>query len=64
MDKAAQRVGDEAKVVKINVDDNQPLAPRFGVTGIPALLVFKNGRVVEQLRSGSDLAQRLLAHAN
>jgi thioredoxin 1 len=38
-----------AKVGKLNVDDAQDLAMKYGVTGIPALLLFKGGEVVEQL---------------
>ncbi len=38
-----------AKVGKLNVDDAQDLALKYGVTGIPALLLFKDGEVVEQL---------------
>ena len=38
-----------AKVVKINVDENQQVAGSLGVRGIPALFYFKNGRVVDQV---------------
>jgi thioredoxin 1 len=36
------------KVGKLNVDDNGGAAMRYGVRGIPTLLLFKGGRVVEQ----------------
>lgn len=36
------------KIVKVNVDEEGELAARFGVMSIPALLVFKNGEVVDQ----------------
>jgi len=37
------------KVVKVNVDDN-PMAPaRFGVRGIPNLIIVKNGQVAQQI---------------
>ena len=45
---AAAKAG-EAKVAKINVDDNQQLAVRYRVNSIPALLFFKNGEVKDQL---------------
>ncbi len=38
-----------AKVGKLNVDDAQELAVKYGVTGIPALLLFKGGEVVEKV---------------
>jgi thioredoxin 1 len=40
-----------AKVVKINTDDAQDLAMRYGVDAIPALMIFKDGEVVERLGS-------------
>jgi thioredoxin 1 len=37
------------KVVKMNVDDNPQTPSRYGVRGIPNLIVFKNGAVHEQI---------------
>ena len=37
------------KVVKMNVDDNPQTPSRYGVRGIPNLIVFKNGKVHEQI---------------
>jgi len=37
-----------AKVVKVNVDENPMLASRYGINGIPTLLVFKGGQLVAQ----------------
>jgi thioredoxin 1 len=36
-------------VLKVNVDDNQELAQKFGVRGIPALFFLKDGQVQSQL---------------
>lgn len=36
------------KVGKVNVDEEMALAQRFGITSIPALLVFQNGKLVNQ----------------
>jgi thioredoxin 1 len=36
------------RVGKLNVDDNGNIATRYGIRGIPTLLLFKSGRVVEQ----------------
>ena len=44
-------VGDyegKAKIAKVDVDQNQELASRYGATSIPLCLVFKGGQVVDQ----------------
>ncbi len=38
-----------AKVGKLNVDDAQELAAKYGISGIPALLLFKDGEVIERV---------------
>jgi len=37
------------KVAKVDVDSNNEVAQQFGIRSIPTLLIFKGGRVVEQL---------------
>ncbi len=37
-------LGDAVKIVKIDVDKNQPLAAQFQVRGVPTLILFKNGK--------------------
>ena len=41
-------IGDQVKIVKIDVDENQETAGKFGVMSIPTLLVLKNGEVVDK----------------
>lgn len=48
IDELAKEHGAKIKFCKINVDDSPKLAAQFGVRGIPALLYFKNGQVVNQ----------------
>jgi thioredoxin 1 len=45
----AARFADQAKVVKLNADDDPDVAARYGIRGLPTLLVFKGGKVVDQL---------------
>lgn len=49
IDELAGEVGDKAVVGKVNVDDNQDLAGKYGIMSIPALIVFKDGEVVENM---------------
>ena len=42
----AEEYADTVRVAKINVDDAQELALRFGVESIPTLMVFKGGKAV------------------
>lgn len=46
LDDIAAEFEGRLKVVKINIDDNEATPSRFGVRGIPTLMVFKNGEVV------------------
>lgn len=39
----------KVKVGKVNVEENQQLAVKYGIRSIPALLVFKGGKVVDSL---------------
>lgn len=45
----AQDYAGKLKVMKLNVDEAQNAAFRFNVRGIPTLLLFKNGQVVDQI---------------
>lgn len=37
-------LGDQVKIVKINVDSNASLAEKFQVRGVPTMLLFRNGK--------------------
>ncbi len=49
VDAVASEFAGKAKVGKVDVDSNQGTAARYQVRGIPTLLIFKGGRVVEQI---------------
>lgn len=45
----AQEYNGRAKICKLNTDDNPGIATRYQISAIPALLFFKDGKLVEQL---------------
>ena len=49
VEKIAKDNADKLKVCKLNVDDNQNIAVNHKIQGIPALLIFKNGKEVDRI---------------
>ena len=49
LDEVATEFGDKVKFVKMNTDDNLETAKNYSFSGLPSLLVFKNGKAVERL---------------
>ncbi|WLR44129.1 thioredoxin [Bacillus carboniphilus] len=49
LDELDQEMSDDVKIVKVDVDENQETASKFGVMSIPTLLVLKEGEVVDQV---------------
>ncbi|HRO68393.1 MAG TPA: thioredoxin [Pseudobdellovibrionaceae bacterium] len=49
LEEVATELGERVKIVKVNVDENEETPRRYGVRGIPALLLFKGGQEVGQL---------------
>jgi len=45
LDEIAEEYGDRLKVCKLDIDANQDTPPRYGIRGIPTLMLFKNGEV-------------------
>ena len=69
MTPAVEAIADEyagrAKVGRLNVDENQSLAGRYNIRGIPTLLLFKNGEIREQyvgVTSKDAIAKMLERH--
>lgn len=48
-------LGDSAQIVKLNVDENPNIAQQFGISGIPTMLLFKDGQVVDKLVGASSI---------
>jgi len=62
VDAIAAEYAGRAKVGKLNVDDNQIMASRYGIRSIPTLLLFKGGEIKEQVvgTAAKDALNRLL----
>ena len=66
MDQLAAEAGGRYVVAKLNVDENPGTANQFRIDGIPAMLIFKNGQLVDKivgLQPKQAIAARLAAHA-
>ena len=49
MEELAQAYSGKARFGKVNVDENQAIASRYGIMSIPHFLIFKNGTRVEKI---------------
>lgn len=57
IDAIATEYAGRARVGKINIDDNPKVASELGVSGIPALMIFKGGQLTQSLRGLQDKAK-------
>lgn len=48
VDQLAEKMSGQVQVAKVNIDESAEIAMRFGVNAIPALLLFKNGELLDQ----------------
>ena len=45
LDEVASEYADKVRVAKLNIDENPATPPKYGIRGIPTLMLFKNGEV-------------------
>jgi thioredoxin 1 len=45
LDELSNEYAGKLKIAKLNIDSNTDTAPKYGVRGIPTLIIFKNGQV-------------------
>lgn len=58
----AEKYAATARVVKLNVDDNPSVSQRFGIKGIPTLILFRSGKEEERVvgATSKDAISRLI----
>jgi thioredoxin 2 len=57
---AARQLQPRVRLVKVNTEEEQALAARYGIMSIPTMVLFKNGQEQARISGAMDL-QRLLA---
>ena len=65
LDELATEFEGKLKITKVNIDENDSIAVEYGIRAIPTMLVFKGGKVVEQLvgmMPKAALKAKLAAH--
>jgi thioredoxin 1 len=58
LDAVAEEFEGKIKVAKINVDDNPMAASKYGIRGLPTLMIFKEGKII-QTQTGAMSKQRI-----
>lgn len=64
--KAAKAVATEARLMKLNTEDHPQVSARIGIRGIPALILYRNGREIARLagaRPAADIVAFVRQHA-
>lgn len=49
LDEVAGELGEQAEILKVNVDENGELAQQYGIRGIPTMIFFKDGQAAKTL---------------
>ncbi|PWM73798.1 MAG: thioredoxin [Bacillota bacterium] len=65
LEEFAKEAQGKAKVVKVDVDENEAIAAKYNIMSIPTLMVFKNGESAEKsvgLTSAAKLSEMVLKH--
>ena len=57
VDEIAGEMGEKLKVVKVNIDESPNAPTKYGVRGIPTLMIFKGGEVVDTRVGGMSKGQ-------
>ena len=49
LEELAEEFAGQLQIAKVNIDDNDTIASEYGIRAIPTMLLFKNGKLVEQI---------------
>jgi thioredoxin 1 len=49
LEEIAAEMGGKVKIMKVDVDNNQQTAAQYGIRSIPTMIMFKDGKPVEQI---------------
>jgi thioredoxin 1 len=49
LDELATEFAGQISIAKVNIDENESIAAEYGIRAIPTMLIFKGGKVVEQI---------------
>ena len=60
LDEIAAEYDGKLRIAKLNIDDNPSTPPKYGIRGIPTLMLFKDGQVVERI-TGAVPKDRIVA---
>ncbi len=60
LDEIAEKYKDNIKIAKLNIDENPGTPPKYGIRGIPTLMLFKGGNV-EATKVGAISKSQLIA---
>jgi len=65
LEEVSENIKGQAKIAKVNVEDNATIAQKFNISSIPNFVVFKDGKQVDQMVgsiSAEDLEDKIKAH--
>ncbi len=60
LQEVVKKIGNDARIIKIDVDKNQKLASKLGVRGVPTFILYKEGKILWRdsgMQSANSLVQ-------
>ncbi len=65
VDEISEKMKDKVKVGKLNIDEGQEIAQKYGISSIPNFILFKDGEKIEQFTgsmTGEELEENINSH--